>query len=228
VHCATRPAGAGDRERSNPRYQGGLGSPGRLRSPWHPDLLPGIPDRSPHRRLSFARCSREAAPDRLRQPRYITEGTFAGWWVGKRGRRRLTVPLAQLGGCHQPAAHRTKGPSFSWTVPVSVTYGECRLWHSVERNGVMTRTEGTDMVERIIGSGREAEEFALEAVRKFLDTVNGIFPDLSEDGPRRKIIDSAFKMTEQLVGTWTQAAEKIVKATGEVLAQPKSTSGSSK
>ena len=91
----------------------------------------------------------------------------------------------------------------------------------------MTSTEqGT--VERIIESGREAEEFALEAVRKFLDTVNGIFPDVSEDGPRRKIIDSAFKMTEQLLGTSIQAAEKIVKATGEALAQPKSTSGSSK
>jgi len=92
----------------------------------------------------------------------------------------------------------------------------------------MTSTEEGDIVERIIESGREAEEFALEAVRKFLDTVNGIFPDLSEDGPRRKIIDSAFKMTEQLVGTWTQAAEKIVKVTGEALAQPKSPSGSSK
>jgi len=91
----------------------------------------------------------------------------------------------------------------------------------------MTSTQpGT--VERIIESGREAEEFALEAVRKFLDTVDGIFPDVSEDGPRRKIIDSAFKMTEQLVGTWTQVAEKIVKATGDALAQPKSSSGSSK
>ncbi len=91
----------------------------------------------------------------------------------------------------------------------------------------MTTTE-PGAVERIIESGREAEEFALEAVRKFLDTVDGIFPDVSEDGPRRKIIDSAFRMTEQLARTWTQAAEKIVKATGDALAQPKSSSGSSK
>jgi len=92
----------------------------------------------------------------------------------------------------------------------------------------MTSTEESGVVERIIESGRDAEEFALEAVRKFVDTVNGIFPDVSEEGPRRKIIDSAFKMTEQLVGTWTQVAEKIIKATGEALAQPKSPSGSSK
>jgi len=87
----------------------------------------------------------------------------------------------------------------------------------------MTSKEETGMVERIIESGRDAEEFALEAVRKFLDTVDGIFPDAGQDGPRRKVIDSAFKMTEQLVSTWTQAAEKIVKVTGDALAQPKST-----
>jgi len=92
----------------------------------------------------------------------------------------------------------------------------------------MTKTEEPGVVDRIIESGREAEDFALEAVRKFVDTVDGIFPDLSEDGPRRKIIDSAFHMTEQVVRTWTQAAEKIVRATGDALAQPKNTSGSSK
>jgi len=92
----------------------------------------------------------------------------------------------------------------------------------------MTSTEEGGMVERIIESGRDAEEFALEAVRKFLDTVDGIFPDVSSDGPRRKIIDSAFKMTEQLAGTWTQAAEKIVRATGDALTQAKSTTSSSK
>jgi hypothetical protein len=82
------------------------------------------------------------------------------------------------------------------------------------------RTEATN---RIIESARDAEEFALEAVRKFVDTVDAIFPDLSQDGPRRKIIDSAFKMTEQLVGTWTQAAERIVTSAGETFAQPRRT-----
>ena len=73
----------------------------------------------------------------------------------------------------------------------------------------MTPTEKSGTVERIIESGREAEEFALEAVRNFLDTVDSILPDVGQEGPRRKIIDSAFKMTEQLVDTWTQLAEKI-------------------
>ena len=73
----------------------------------------------------------------------------------------------------------------------------------------MTPAKKSGTVERVIESGREAEELALEAVRKFLDTVDGAFPDVGREGPRRKIIDSAFKMTEQLVETWTQLAETI-------------------
>ena len=91
----------------------------------------------------------------------------------------------------------------------------------------MARTEirvTADSASRVIDSLRDAEESALEAARKFLDTVDNIFPTLSDDGPRRKIIDSAFKMTEQLVGTSNQLAQRIVKATSEALAQSKTAS----
>ena len=86
----------------------------------------------------------------------------------------------------------------------------------------MANTQQRAAVEgahRVIESVREAEESALEAVRKFVDTVDGIFPSVSDDGPRRKIIDSAFKMTEQVVGASAQLAQKVVKATGDALAQ---------
>jgi len=65
--------------------------------------------------------------------------------------------------------------------------------------------------DRIIESVQDAENTALEAVRRFLDTVNGVFPDVVADGgPRKKIIDSAFKMTEQLVGTTSKLAQRVV------------------
>jgi hypothetical protein len=78
----------------------------------------------------------------------------------------------------------------------------------------MTDTDtGSDAAERIIESLEGAENSALEAVRKFLDTVNGVFPDMSADnGPRQNIIDSAFKMTEQLVSTWSDFGKRIAKA----------------
>jgi hypothetical protein len=77
--------------------------------------------------------------------------------------------------------------------------------------------EGTN---RIIESVRDAEELALEAVRKFVDTVNGILPDVRDDAPRRKIIDSAVKMTESLVGASSDLAQKIVTAASDAWAKP--------
>ena len=78
---------------------------------------------------------------------------------------------------------------------------------------------------RIIESIQDAEQSALDAVRRFLDTVNGVFPDVSEDGPRRKIIDSAFKMTEQLVGTSNEFAQRVVKVTEKALSEFQSKAG---
>ena len=80
-----------------------------------------------------------------------------------------------------------------------------------------TRASSTD---RLIDSFHDAGNSTLESVRKFLDTVNGVFPDVSADGgPRQRIIDAAFKMTEQLVGNSTRLAERIVKVTQDVAAE---------
>jgi len=84
----------------------------------------------------------------------------------------------------------------------------------------MSTTTESGSADRIIESFHDAGETVLESVRKFLDTVNGVFPDVSADnGPRQKIIDSAFKMTEQLVGTSTQLAQRLVKASQDALAE---------
>jgi hypothetical protein len=95
----------------------------------------------------------------------------------------------------------------------------------------VTSTEqgvGVEGANRIIDSVDDAETSALEAVRKFVDTVDGVFPDVGEDGPRRKIIDSAFRMTEQLVGASNQLAQKLVKAANDALSEPESGAGSAK
>ena len=85
----------------------------------------------------------------------------------------------------------------------------------------MATTEtDTQAADRFIESFDQASKNALESVRKFLDTVNGVFPDVSSDsGPRKMIIDSAFRMTEQLVGTSTQLAERIVRTSQEALSE---------
>jgi hypothetical protein len=73
---------------------------------------------------------------------------------------------------------------------------------------------------RIITSVARAEKTAIEAVRNFVETVNRAFPDVGKDdgGPRQQVIDSAFKMTEQLVGASNELANRVVKV-GHVAAK---------
>ena len=72
---------------------------------------------------------------------------------------------------------------------------------------------------RLLDTIDDAEHGALEAVRKFLDTVDETFPALSDDRPRRKIIDSAFKMTEELVSASNRVAQNILDVTGKALSE---------
>ena len=67
------------------------------------------------------------------------------------------------------------------------------------------------LIERI----EDAERSSLEVVRRFIDSVNDAFPDLGADGdgPRRKIIESAFTMIEQLLGASNRLAQNILDVT---------------
>ncbi len=80
------------------------------------------------------------------------------------------------------------------------------------------KATGTTVGERVIESLKTGETSALEAVHKFVDTVNSAFPDLgADDGLRKKIIDSAFKMTEQLIGTANDVARQVMKASQDAV-----------
>jgi hypothetical protein len=85
----------------------------------------------------------------------------------------------------------------------------------------MTSSEtGSGSADRIIESFHDAGNTALQSVRKFLDTVNRVFPDVRADNaPRQQMIDSAFKMTEELLAASTQLAEKIVKGSRDALGE---------
>ncbi len=78
-------------------------------------------------------------------------------------------------------------------------------------------TKPTDTAERIVESLRDNEKAALEAVREFVDTVDGAFPSVGEDSPRRRIIDAAFRMTEQLADTSSKVALGIVQAADDAI-----------
>ncbi len=79
----------------------------------------------------------------------------------------------------------------------------------------MTKPSGSDreeVADRVVASVARAEETAIKAVRDFVETVNRTFADEGKDSShRQQIIDSAFKMTEQLVGASNELAHRVVK-----------------
>ena len=79
---------------------------------------------------------------------------------------------------------------------------------------------------RLIDTIEDAERASLEAVRKFVDTVDGVFPALGDDAPRRKIIDAAFRMTENLVGASNRLAQNVLDVTEKELSRTERTSAS--
>src|SRR5664280_763759 len=134
---------------------------------------------------------------------------------------RAHYPVWAGRGQAVPPTRRPETPLYDENLPKASglvlvkKMGVATLWRTEgrEMEDAMTSTEtGSGSADRIIESFHDAGNMALESVRKFLDTISGVFPDVSADnGPRQKNIDAAFKMTEQLVGTSTQLAEKIVK-----------------
>ena len=84
----------------------------------------------------------------------------------------------------------------------------------------MTQTdaeEQPDIALHVIEALEGLEQASLEAIRQFIDTVDGMLPDVHDDGRRRKILDSAIEMVEQLVGTSSQIARNVVAATKQVM-----------
>lgn len=77
----------------------------------------------------------------------------------------------------------------------------------------------TSVAEEIIDAIEHGEIAGLEAVRKFVDSVDEALP--SPDGvpspDREKIINSAFKMVEQLLSVSNDFARNITKATEDIL-----------
>lgn len=74
-----------------------------------------------------------------------------------------------------------------------------------------------DRAAEVIGTIESAEQATIDAVRTFVESVDRALPDISDDSPRKKIIDSAFTMVERLVGTSNDLARNVVKVAGDAM-----------
>jgi hypothetical protein len=89
---------------------------------------------------------------------------------------------------------------------------------SKPKTRVDTTTELSDEVLDSIESGQRA---AIDAVRKFVDTVDNALPMHGEGtSKRQEVIDSAMEMSDRLVHTQYQFIRKVVDSAGKALSKP--------
>ena len=80
-------------------------------------------------------------------------------------------------------------------------------------------TELSDDVLKSLEAGQRA---AIEAVRKFVDTVDEMLPALGERPSRREqVVDAAMEMADRLVHTQYDFLRKVVESTGKALTREK-------
>lgn len=83
----------------------------------------------------------------------------------------------------------------------------------------MATTPGdiTEGLESFISGVGDQSKATLDAVRKFVDTVNDAIPEVAAEGLRAQIIEAAFSMTRQVVDTSNSLAVGLVDSTSRTL-----------
>ncbi len=76
----------------------------------------------------------------------------------------------------------------------------------------------TDLSEEVLDSVEKGQRAAIEAVRKFIDTVDQALPAGGEGPSRRQeIVDSAMEMADRLVHTQYEFIRKVIDSAGKSL-----------
>jgi hypothetical protein len=88
-----------------------------------------------------------------------------------------------------------------------------------KHDGAVDRT--TELSKEVLKSLESGQRAAIDAVRKFVDTVDDKLPALG-DRPRRRqeIVDSAMEMADKLVHTQYEFLRNVVQSAGRALNKP--------
>ena len=86
---------------------------------------------------------------------------------------------------------------------------------STEKKTVVEQAAGlSDEVLESVEAGRRA---AIEAVRKFVDTVDEVTPALVDGSRRKTIVDAALDLADSLVTTWVEFLRSVVRSASETV-----------
>ncbi|HMD58041.1 MAG TPA: hypothetical protein VKG82_11290 [Solirubrobacteraceae bacterium] len=77
----------------------------------------------------------------------------------------------------------------------------------------------TELSEQTLESVEKGQRAAIEAVRKFVDTVDEKLPSLGDEHPstRQEIIDAALELSDRLVHTQYGFLREVVDSAGKAL-----------
>ncbi|HYM46452.1 MAG TPA: hypothetical protein VES65_09905 [Solirubrobacteraceae bacterium] len=88
-----------------------------------------------------------------------------------------------------------------------------------ERARAVDRT--TELSDEVLKSLESGQRAAIEAVRKFVDTVDEKLPALGERPSRRQeVVDAAMEMADRLVHTQYDFIRSVVQSAGRALSRP--------
>ncbi|BBX65452.1 hypothetical protein MSAS_46260 [Mycobacterium saskatchewanense] len=90
------------------------------------------------------------------------------------------------------------------------------MTQSTAKNTVMPRA--TDLVDEVRESARSGQEAASKALRKFRETVDQALPE-SVEPLRKKIVDAAIELADQLVNVQYKFHRSIVRSADRVLSK---------
>ncbi len=88
-----------------------------------------------------------------------------------------------------------------------------------KKDGAVDRT--TELSDEVLKSLEAGQRAAIDAVRKFVDTVDEKLPALGDRPSRRQeIVDSAMEMADRLVHTQHEFLRNVVQSAGKALSKP--------
>ena len=89
------------------------------------------------------------------------------------------------------------------------------MTESTEKKTVAERA--TELSEEMLASIGTGQQSVIDAVRKFVDTLDEAMPNLVDPELRKKILDAALDLAEQLANTTNEFLSSTVESAGKAL-----------
>ena len=71
--------------------------------------------------------------------------------------------------------------------------------------------------DEVLDSIQAGQRTVMDAVRKFVDTLDEVTPNIVDESARKKVLDAALDMVDQLVTTQLEFLRKVIGSAGEAL-----------